>query len=84
MDSPNNDPYERARFASGIKTAAIVVILGVVAVVADHAFYVAPRAASPTAVSAAAAPAKLSSDGFALPDSLRPHAGDVAPPPPSF
>ena len=84
MDVPEKDRHANERNAAGIRTAAIVIILGAVAVMADHAFFVAPRTASP-AVSADAAPAKVSSDAFfALPDNLRPNAGDVSPPPPSF
>ena len=83
MDVPEKDRYANERNAAGIRTAAIVIILGAVAVMADHAFFVAPRAASP-AVSTAAAPAKVSSEGFAFADALHPTEADVQPPPPSF
>jgi len=86
MDVPEKDRYANERNAAGIRTAAIVIILGAVAVMADHAFFVAPRGSAPTSDNApvAAAPARLSSDGFTLPDNLRPNAGDVQPLPASF
>ena len=83
MEKPNTAPYDRTRIVSGIKTAALIVILGAVAVAADHAFFIAPysrmpaEAAPPVAV---AAPV----EGYALPDNLRPTAADVGPAPPSF
>ena len=43
MDAPN-DHYARTRFASGMRTIALIVMLIVVALAVDHAFFVAPRA----------------------------------------
>ncbi len=34
-------------FASGLKTAVVILILGTVAVVMDHAFFIAPYRAAP-------------------------------------
>lgn len=85
METRNIIPSERGRAANGIKAAALVVILGAVALMADHAFFIAPHArAAAEAPAAAAAPASVATDGFALPDNLRPNQGDVAPPPATF
>ena len=35
-------------FASGLKTAAVILILGTVAVVTDHVFFIAPYSTPPT------------------------------------
>ena len=45
MDPNRTDPHEKERFLSGVKTAAFVVILGAVALMADHTFFVAPQKA---------------------------------------
>jgi len=86
METRNTDSFERQRFASGMKTAGLIVILGAVALAADHAFFVAPHSRAPAAETSpvAEAPASVSVDGFALPSHLRPTAGDVAPPAASF
>jgi hypothetical protein len=84
MEPRTSDPYERQRAANGVKTAAIVVILGAIALMADHTFFIAPHSRAPDATAApvAAAPA---STPIALPENLRhPTSADVEPPPPSF
>ena len=86
METRNTDPYERQRFASGVKTAAVIVILGAVALMADHTFFVAPHARTSAALEASsmAAPVSVPVDGFAVPDNLRPTAGDVTAPVSTF
>ena len=70
---------------SGVKTAAFVVILGAVALMADHAFFIAPQKAPATlAPAAVSAPTRSASEGFAVPDHLRGNASDVAPPDATF
>jgi hypothetical protein len=86
METRNTDPYQRQRFASGVKTAAVIVILGAVALMADHTFFIAPHVRTPAALAtpSMAAPVSVSVDGFAIPDHLRPTTGDVASPPSTF
>lgn len=72
---------EAGGFASGMRTAIVVVVLGTLAVVADHAFFIAPYAVTPAA--AAVAPAALAAD-VSLPASLHPTSADVAPQAPTF
>jgi hypothetical protein len=57
MESNNPLSREGFGFASGLKTAAVILILGTVAVVMDHAFFIAPYRAAPAvgAVTPAAA-----------------------------
>jgi len=82
-DSRNVVPFEKPRFSSGIKAIALVIGLTAIALVADHAFFVAPHAQARSS-SAAAYEAPVSVDGFALPQNLRPTAADVEAPPASF
>jgi hypothetical protein len=65
-------------FCTGIKTVALIVILGAIAAVADHAFFIAPFGSEQhvsDATPAAMAPA--SSDAFVVPENLRTNARDV-------
>ena len=75
-DSPTRN--ESNTFGAGIKTAALIVILGAIAAVADHAFFVAPyesvKRANDSPPAAAATP---TSSAFAVPEHLRTNAGDV-------
>lgn len=48
MESNNALSREGFGFASGLKTAVVIVILGTVAVIMDHAFFIAPYRAAPT------------------------------------
>jgi len=86
MDIPEKDRFANERHAAGIRTAAIVIILGAVAVMADHAFFIAPRGSAPVIVGAAASavPATPTNQGITLPDVLHPTEADVQPPPASF
>lgn len=75
-DSPMRN--ESCSFMTGVKTAALIVILGVVAAVADHAFFIAPQASVQRVNEATpAAMAPSPSGAFAVPEHLRPNAGDV-------
>ena len=78
-------PFEKSRLSSGIKAIALIMALTAVALIADHAYFVAPHAEA-YARTAATAPAPVTTqvDGFALPANLKPHAGDVEAPPPTF
>ena len=63
-------------FVTGIKT--LIVILGAIAAVADHAYFIAPFASEQHANDATpAAVAPPSSDAFAVPENLRTNARDV-------
>lgn len=86
MDIHSANRKENSGFASGVKTAVFVVVLGTIAAVADHAFFVAPHAATrPVIVDAQpAAVANASTDGYALPPEMHPTAADVPTPPPTF
>jgi hypothetical protein len=65
-------------FATGIKTVALIVILGAIAAVADHAFFIAPYGSEQHANDATpAAMAPSSPDAFAVPEHLRANARDV-------
>jgi hypothetical protein len=77
--------FERCGIARGIKTAAFVLVLTAGALAADHVFFVAPKA-SPAAVTEvqAATVAPTATDGFKLPDNLRPTAADSATQAPTF
>ena len=73
------------RFTAGMKTATLVVVLGSVAVLADHAFFIAPHAQAPVVSEhVAALPASLPGSGFTLAESLHPTQADVEPPPSTF
>ena len=67
MDPNSTDPYEKRRaLPSGVKTAAFVVILGAVALMADHAFFIAPhRRRRQRSRRSAAASDPAASEGFA-------------------
>jgi len=85
MSTPNVVPFEKPRLSTAVRAIAVVICLTVIALVADHAYFVAPHAqASSTVVAAHELPVTVQVDGFALPESLRPTAGDVTPPPASF
>jgi len=85
MSTPNVVPFEKPRLSTGVRAIAVVICLTVIALVADHAYFVAPHAhASSTIVAEHELPVSVQVDGFALPESLRPTAGDVTPPPASF
>ena len=64
--------------ASGIKAAALVVILGVFAAIADHTM-LASRAVADGPVATVIVQAEPPATAPALPDGLRAHAGDVPP-----
>ena len=83
MATSKAEVFERTRMARGIKAAAFVLILGSVALAADHMFFVTPGPRTETAPVPAAATAPVI-DGFALPDHLRPTAADAAALPPTF
>ncbi len=83
MATSKADEFEATRVARGIKTAAFVLILGSVALMADQMFFVAPRA-PPAAAPVPVASAPVAGDGFALPDNLRPTAADAVASAPTF
>jgi hypothetical protein len=83
------DPASRrdsSGFTTGVKTAVFVVVLGTVAALADHAYFVAPHAAVQPVVTdvAASRVAAPSLDGYALPPDMRPTQADVTNPAPTF
>jgi len=84
MNARNVVPFEKSRISSGIKAIAIVMALTAVALIADHAYFVAPHAEAYARVSAAPTPVTAQVDGFALPANLKPHEGDVEAPPSTF
>jgi hypothetical protein len=49
MERNNPQSSEGFGVASGLKTAAVIFILGTVAIVMDHAFFIAPYRAAPAA-----------------------------------
>ena len=78
MDNDSPMRNENNTFVAGIKTAALIVILGAIAAVADHAFFVAPHESVQRANDAPpAAAATPTSGAFAVPEHLRTNAGDV-------
>ena len=83
MDIYLHNSRENREFASGMRTAVVVVVLGTLAVVADYAFFVAPQPVERTIAAEVAVPAAPSA-GDALPPDLHPTAADVAPPTPTF
>ena len=65
-------------FVTGIKTVALIVILGAIAAVADHAFFIAPHASVQHVSDVPpAAMAPTSSGAFTVPGSLRTNVRDV-------
>jgi len=84
MEARNIIPSESGRVAKGIRTAALVIILGAVALMADHTFFVAPHARAAAEAPSPERPASVAIDGFTLPDNLRPTAADVTTPAPTF
>ncbi len=80
MDIYPSTRRESTGFTSGVKTAVFVVVLGTLAAVADHAYFVAPHADTrPTVGGApAAAVAEPTAPSFALPPELHPTQADVA------
>lgn len=85
MQTPNANPRDPARYLAGIKTAALIVIIGAVAVAADQAFFVGPNSRAPEASPPPAVVSSVQIDGFALPDHLRqPTAADAQPAAPTF
>ncbi|MFO1311173.1 MAG: hypothetical protein U1F41_03810 [Burkholderiales bacterium] len=83
MATIESEAFERSTAGRGLKTVALVLILGSVAVMADHAFFVAPHA-QPKAEPARMAQTGVAIDGFALPDHLHPTAADVDNATPTF
>ena len=78
MSNDNSKHKDGNGFVTGIKTVALIVILGAVAAVADHAFFIAPHAsAQHVSDIAPAATAASPSDAFAVPENLRTNARDV-------
>ena len=75
----NSSTYnEGSTFLTGIKTVALIVILGVIAAVVDHAFFIAPYDSVQhvnDAVPAAMAPSP--SDTSVVPEHLRTNAREV-------
>ena len=83
MDSSKIVEFQRARVPAGLKALALVVVLGTIALAADHTFFIAPHTAQATAPAPLiATPAQH--DGFALPADMHPTQADVGPPPPSL
>ncbi len=78
--------FERSRAGRGIKTAAVVLVLMAGALAADQVFFASPSAhATAAPVTVSAAPVAASTDGFALPESLRhPTATDSGETPATF
>ncbi|MEO8755737.1 MAG: hypothetical protein ABI624_23990 [Casimicrobiaceae bacterium] len=75
-DEPIRD--ERSSFGTGVRTAALIVILGAIAAVADQAFFVNPhQAVSTVSATAPATAAPAQSGAFAVPDNLRTNSGEV-------
>jgi hypothetical protein len=78
MSNSSSRHNEGSSFLTGIKTAALIVILGAVAVVADHAFFIAPYESVQHVNDAAPATvAPSASDAFVVPENLRTNARDV-------
>jgi len=78
MSNDGSMRHERSSFLTGIKTVALIVILGAIAAVADHAFFIAPYASEQHATDAApAAMAPAPSATFVVPEHLRTNARDV-------
>ena len=86
MEPRRIDLYKRSRFQSGLKTAVFIIVLGLVAVLADRAYFVSPHARASTATTPPVAelPVSVQMDGFTLPENLKPTTADVGTPPPSF
>jgi hypothetical protein len=86
MDSPNVVPFEKTRLSAGVKAIAVVIALTSIALVADHAYFVAPHAHAHAAVPATQSemPITVQVDGFLLPEILKPTAADVTSPAPTF
>lgn len=78
MDNDSPMRNEGNTFAAGVKTAALIVILGAIAAVVDHTFFIAPyeslHRVSDAPPAAAGAP---TSGAFAVPEHLRTNASDV-------
>ena len=75
-DSPRYN--EGSSLFTGVKTVALIVILGVIAAVADHAFFIAPyRSAKHVMDAAPSVMAPSPSGAFAIPENLRTNAGEV-------
>lgn len=83
METNIVDFAERKRVAGGIRTAALIVVLGAVALMADHAYFVAPHARA-VVEAPAPAPTSVMTDGFVVPEHLRPTAADVSSEPSTF
>ena len=78
-DSPAR--IEGSRLATGVKTLALIVILGGIAAFADHRIFIAPyRSAHDVNDAAPAIVAPSPSGAFAVPDNLRTNAGEVPEP----
>jgi hypothetical protein len=84
MDASKVVPFEKTRISTGVKAIVVAIAMTAVALAADHAYFVAPRAQASVAATQSQAPAPVQGDGFALPDSLKPTTADVGAPPPSF
>ncbi|MFO1395583.1 MAG: hypothetical protein U1F48_00830 [Burkholderiales bacterium] len=83
MDIYPSNSRENRGFASGMRTAVVVVVLGTLAVVADQAFFVTPQPVAHAVAAEAPVPAALV-PGDTLPPELHPTAADVTPPAPTF
>ena len=81
MSNDHSMHHEGSSLLTGIKTVALVVILGVIAAVADHAFFIAPYETVPhgkdVTPAAATASSPSPSDAFAVPEHLRTNTRDV-------
>ena len=85
MATIRSEAFEDTGTARGIKAAAFVLILGSVALAADHLLFTAGHPDPAIVVPAAAiGGAATAVDGFALPESLRPTAADASDPTPTF
>jgi hypothetical protein len=79
MSNNSSTHNEGSTFVTGIKTVALIVILGVIAAVVDHAFFIAPYDSVQHVTDAVPAPvAPSSSDTFAVPEHLRTNAREVS------
>ena len=86
MDARNVVPFEKTRFSAGVRAIVVVIALTGIALVADHAYFVAPHAQARTAIAAKQfeMPVSVQIDGFLLPENLKPTAADVPSPAQTF
>jgi hypothetical protein len=75
----NDEPIhnERSSFGAGVRTAALIVILGAIAAIADQAFFINPHQAAQVSETVPAAASPAQSGAFVVPDNLRTNSGEV-------